>query len=617
MRKYIILILCLEVLITQPSCKKYLDKAPESSFSEQEVFSNYDNFKKYFDGVYKGNKPEQTGNKTENDNITVAFSFYISGGSRQFSLEQMTDFSDLGYIREAQPIKGGSMGSIINIFYDNPAQRPQMTAMFKVIRTVNKALKYIDNVKDINQAEKDDILGQAHFVRAFAHYDLFRFWGPFPYITHVIGPYDSWDIPRLSKHETCMRIAADFDTAAYYFEKANKMRRDNPVVGGAGHLNHPDMFRPNGSAAKGFKSRILLFAASPLNNELGTKDWETAAVASWEAIQIALENGYQLLSAENYKQNFVGGDYSNEQLWGWAAGKLNYDSPFQRFLINGVFRGVKGNASGCNPTQNAVDKFETRWGDPLNTQADRDAATALSHYNEQDPYKNRDPRFSINIIYNEAPIPEYGTAKIYYENVGGTSKYSELLNKEYAGLTNTGYYMRKQWGEQSIKNNITPSHTDPIIRLAELYLNYAEAANEAYGPNSPAPGADMTAVDAINHIRQRIGQPDVLTKFTTSTDIFRERIKNERNIELSYEGHYFFDIRRWKDAPVSMAGPLMGMSIEKVAPTAEYPIGYKHTRIVLPANRQTAWKDAMYYFPFKEEDYYKMKNFDLSINPPW
>ena len=173
------------------------------------------------------------------------------------------------------------------------------------------------------------------------------------------------------------------------------------------------------------------------------------------------------------------------------------------------------------------------------------------------------------------------------------------------------------WGGQSVKNNISPLHTDPIIRLAEVYLNYAEAANEAYGPNTPAPGATLTAVQAINLIRQRAGQADVQPQFTTTKEAFRSRIKNERIIELCFEGHYFFDIRRWKDAPVTMAGPLMGMSIKKVPVSSEYPIGFQHMRMPLPADRQSIWKDEMYYLPFYEADYYKMRNFDCSLNPRW
>jgi starch-binding outer membrane protein, SusD/RagB family len=124
-----------------------------------------------------------------------------------------------------------------------------------------------------------------------------------------------------------------------------------------------------------------------------------------------------------------------------------------------------------------------------------------------------------------------------------------------------------------------------------------------------APGATMSAVQAINLVRSRIGQADMQPQFTAGKEIFRERIKNERNVEMAYEGHYYFDIRRWMDAPKAYAGPIMGVQIEKVETSDEYPTGYKYTRYQLEALRQSLWKDAMYYLPFNPEDNFKMKNF--------
>ena len=196
------------------------------------------------------------------------------------------------------------------------------------------------------------------------------------------------------------------------------------------------------------------------------------------------------------------------------------------------------------------------------------------------------------------------------------------------GITKTGYYQRKIWGGQSVRNNISVLYTCAMIRLGELYLDYAEAVNEGFGPTTPAPGATMTAVDAVNLIRNggtsATGQTftrwptDELAplqdQFTASKELMRDRIKNERNVELCFEGHYYYDIRRWKDAPVTMAGPLMGNMPEKLQEgtydPAEYPSGFKYTRLPLSDDRQSRWFDAKYYLPFTTADYYKMKNFD-------
>jgi hypothetical protein len=605
MKKYIILIVSIVLFpVIFSSClESYLDKSPESGLTTDDVFKKIDNFKKFFLDVYEGRQLDGT---TWRDwNIKCGMPFYFAQWDQKYTWEGITDCADMGRYMEGQTFKSGQVISIINKFTYDRVRRPILGTMFSSIRICNMTLQNIKLLK-ADQAIIDDYTAQAHFVRAFCHFELFRIWGPMPYITKVLGPDDQWDIPRLSKHETLLRVAADMDTAATFFAKAGVMRRDNPVPGAPGHLTNTEQARPNGVAAKAFKARALLYAASPLNNELGVKDWEEAAKANWEAITVAKQFGYDLLTAAKYKDNYVGVTYTNEQLWGYNYGTWNETNGAQQSIISGVFTGNTSNTwSGECPTQNFVDKFETKFGEPLNTKADRDAATAAGHYNEQDPYANRDPRFYIDIIHNQATnmIGWSGSkAQIWYDMSSGSAVYGELVNPAYLGITRTGYLSR-------IKNKASKQITDPIIRLGELYLNYAEAANEAYGPNGSAPGASMTALQAINLIRSRILQPDVMPQYTVSKDAFRPRIKNERNIELSFEGHYYFDIRRWKDAPVAYAGPLIGIDIEKVKASTTYPTGFKYTRFALSADRQSNWKEAMYYLPFNTEDTYKMKKF--------
>ena len=613
MKKYIILLACIILFpVIFSSClESYLDKSPESGLTTDDVFKKVDNFKKFFLTVYEGRQLD--GTTWRDYNIKCGMPFYFGMWDQKYTWEGLTDCADMGRYMEGQTFKSGQVSAFVNKFTYDRARRPILGSMFTAIRICNLTLENI-KLLQTDQAIIDQYTAEAHFVRAFAHFELFRIWGPMPYLTKVLGPEDQWDIPRLSKRETCLRIAADMDTAATFFAKANLMRRDNPTPGAPGHLpSNAEQQRPNGVAAKAFKARALLYAASPLNNELGVKDWEEAAKANWEAIDIALKNGYLLQTADKYKDNYVGVTYTNEQLWGYSWGSWAYDNGNQQGIVNGVFGSSKSSWSGECPTQNFVDKFETKYGEPLNTQAERNAATLAGHYKEQDPYKDRDPRFYIDIIHNQASSIIGWTnskAQIYYEMVGGVAKYSELLDQSYLGITRTGYYSRKRWGENSVKNKTSKQITDPIIRLGELYLNYAEAANEAYGPKTAAPVAGaITAEQAINVIRTRIGMPNILAAYTASKEAFRPRIKNERNIELSFEGHYYFDIRRWKDAPAAYAGPLMGVDIEKVPVSTTYPTGFKYTRYALSADRQSSWKEAMYYLPFNTEDSYKMKNF--------
>jgi len=615
MKKYLIILLFtgLTMVLSTSCLEEYLDKAPEQGLTEEEVFGKYENFRLFFDAVYTGTSYFEGG--WYNFNIRTAFPLYYDFIDQKWTWETFTDAADQGRQMQVHTFKSGNASFVSRFTYDGK-RRPILSSMFKDIRICNMALKNIHYLEEnnVDEVEINDLKGQAHFVRAFCHFELFRLWGAMPYITKVIGPDDQWDLARLSKYETCVKIAQDFDTAAYYFNLAGRMRRD-PGPGEVGHLADPLQGRPTGVAAKAYKSRALLYGASPLNNQGGITAWQNAAVASWEAIVIAKEYQYELLSAEDRKLNYVGASYTNEQLWAWTAGTKTWNTGDWAGIVNGVFGNNKTSWSGVCPTQNWVDKYETKWGEPLNTQTDRDAATTAGHYYEQNPYIDRDPRFDFDIIYNQSSCLNWtnNKAQLYYTYSGGKATYSELLDQAFLGISKTFYYERKRWGEQSTKNRVSKIYTDPLFRFAELYLNYAEAANEAYGPDGMAPDADLSAVQAINLIRERVNHVPVPGIFTASTEDFRPRIRNERNIELSWEGHYYFDIRRWMEAPDVGRSTLYGMDIEKLEEgsydPAEYPTGFRHNRKALPSDRQIGWKDAMYYLPFDTEDNFKMKNF--------
>ena len=631
MKRFIITFLFAGLSLFFPtSClKQYLDKAPQQGLTEDVIYTKLDNFKLFFDAVYAGTV--YVGTAWDDYNIKNAFPLYFGVWDQKYTFESVTDASDQGRYMEGQAWKSGNMSeTIVNKLTYDATRRPILQSMFTIIRISNIALTKVNKINDGTDADKNDLRGQAYFVRAFGHFMLMNLWGPMPYLTKALGPNDVWDIPRLSKHECLTRIAQDFDSSYYFFNLAGKVRRD-PPLGVAGHLNYGptgnQMYRPNGMAALGYKARALLYRASPLNTE-GGNDWKDAAAAAWQALQVALGNGASLLPMASRKQNYYGADVTDESIWTFSFGNLTWSGGWpstvtncgMQALYNGVFGASTGSNSGVCPTQNFVDKYETSFGEPLNTQANRDAATAAGHYKEQDPYSNRDPRLATDIITNQSPAQGWtnNKAQIYYSVSGGVVTYSELLNQSYLGITRTGYYMRKFWFDNSTKNQVSSILADPLMRLAELYLNYAEAVNEAYGPNGTAPGSTLTAVQAINAVRTRAGMPNVLAAYTGSTAVFRDRIKNERNVELSWEGHYYNDIRRWMDLQTIMSSTLIGMDIEKLAAgydAVAYPTGFRHTRKPLTQDRQVVWKPQMYYLPFNNADNLKMKNF--VPNPVW
>lgn len=627
MKKILIITLLAGVTLVLPtSClKKYLDKAPNQGLTDEQIFTKLANFKLFFDAVYAGTT---YGTAWNDYNIKNAFPLYFAVWDQKYSYEDVTDAADAGRYMEGQAWKSGNMSeTIVNKLTYDPTRRPILQSMFMDIRISNIALRNVSKIQDGNDVDKNDLRGQAYFIRAFCHLNLMNLWGPMPYLDKVLGPTDEWDIPRLTPHECLTRIAQDFDSSYYFFNLAGLIRRD-PPLGTAGHLDYTNyqMYRPNGMAALGYKSRALLFRASPLNTDGSATDWSEAAVAAWQAIQVATtQGGAFLLPMANRYQNFWGATDTDETLWSYTFGNLSWSGGWPstvtncgfQALYNGLFGNSTGSNSGICPTQNFVDKYETLNGDPLNTQADRDAATAAGHYNEQDSYTNRDPRLAIDIITNQSPCQSYtnNKAQIWYSVSGGVVTWSELLNQQYLGITKTGYYMRKFWFNNSTKNQVSNILSDPLCRLAEIYLNYAEAANEAYGPNTAAPGATMTAVDAINFIRTRAGMPNVLAAYTGSKDAFRPRVKNERCVELSWEGHYYNDIHRWKDLQTVMTSTLIGMDIEQIAASGTYAQMFRSTRKPLTQDRQVVWKPQMYYLPFNNADNLKMTKF--VPNPVW
>jgi hypothetical protein len=628
MKRYFILLLItgMSLILTTSCLKEYLDKAPESGLTEDIVFTKYANFRLFFDAIYNGRKYYNNGWR-DTWNYSTCTPLYMDLWDQKYCINSTTDACDQGRYMEGQAWKSGNMSETIvsKLCYDG-SRRPVLGACFDDIRICNIAMRNVDRIQDANEDTKNDFRGQAYFFRAFFHFTLFRLWGTMPYLDYVMGPFDeTWDLARLPKNDYLMRIAMDLDSAYYFFNLCNKIRRD-PGTGVSGSLDYAqyEMHRPNGMAAKAFKSKVLLYAASPLNNKNGVTEWQNAAIAAWDAIQVAESKGVVLLplsdpvSGNDRHLNFYGKDVCEESIWTRTMGTQTWNwgggSGAVATMWGGAFM-AHASASGINPTQNWVDKYESKNGWPLNTAADRAAAVAAGEYKEQDPFANRDPRLATDIIYNQGPCQGWtnNKAQIWYD---GTTP-SELLVTTWNGRSYTGYALRKYWANNSTKNqNSSSIYSDPLFRLSELYLNYAEAVNEAYGPMGTAPGASLTAVAAINIIRTKSGMPNVLPQFTGSADAFRPRIKNERNIELSFEGqHYYDDIRRWKELETAMSSKLIAIIPQKTTDLVNYPTGFKYERTELPADRQPAWEEGMYYLPFLNADALKMKNF--VANPVW
>ena len=590
----------------------YLDVEPELGIDEQEVFSTYKNYRLFFDSVLRG-----TYSSGDSRNLRLCCPYWIDQADMRWVLEGvLTDAAVSGRKIARAVRKGTASHEWSRRLTTSTGYRPIFKVMFEMIRICNVSIANIDMLQDATPEQRNDLLGLAHFVRGMSHFTLCVYWGGMPYIDKALGATDEWDMARLSGHDTYVRCAEDFAAAAAYFEAAGTMRRD-AGPGEAGHLSSGEMWYPNGVAALAMKGRALLYAASPLNNTLGEEDWRVAAEACAEAIVAAKEWGYELLPKSSWTTNFMQQQYTNEQIWAYSVGniKLSDSRFFGRYGKPQCDN--KANANGLNPTQNFVDRFETKWGDPLRTEEERASAIAAGHYADQDPYANRDPRLDLTILHDGSKAGSV-TVNIHYDPAKKTWPSTKISNTKYfgaawdndpdQGITRTGYYLNKGWDGK--RGNTAYRQTEPQIRMAELYLNYAEAVNEYAGPSGVAGGLSLTALEAVNEIRRRMEMPDVQDKFSTDPLLLRDRIRNERMVELAFEAHHYYrDSRRWKSVETDMVQPLTGMYIESVAKSAAYPKGRKYIRRELTSDCQGTWRPHMYYLPIPPEEADKMRNF--------
>ncbi len=288
--------------------------------------------------------------------------------------------------------------------------------------------------------------------------------------------------------------------------------------------------------------------------------------------------------------------YNDEIIWEYY-GDVNSGVQYSTFTIASLSGG--GIIQGYSPSQNIVDLFETTNGLAIGDDAE---------YNPQDPYVERDPRFYHSILFNR----ERWTS--------GTDLYLELYNGgrdrvsgDMKHYSYTGYLARKFWGKNIdlwSGKQAPPTHSI-YFRYADILLQYAEAANELGGPNYMIPGATMTSVQALNKVRERVKMPDVNNIYLTNKDTFRERIKNERAVELYLEGKRFFDLSRWGDAHKLKYKALYGVDFTK---DDGKPTGYAISRTTVPVFTLT-FEQKHYKWPIPTDDATMFVEFKQ--NPGW
>ena len=414
---------------------------------------------------------------------------------------------------------------------------------------------------------------ELRFLRAYFYFELLRSYGDVPLVTTTLTNAQANTISRTPADEIVKFIVDELDAIAPYLP-VSYVTEVNSEIGRATRV-----------AAFALKARTLLYAASPLFNPSNDKaKWEKAA----EACKYVIDNA----STWGLKLSAYG------SLWG-------HDAFFNPELIFGLGRGesnsfemahypvgVENGASGNCPTQSFIDQYE--YQDNGETFGARHPG--VIDLKAADPYEGLDPRFALTVVRNGDEWPTNGSQKKAIETFHGGFN---ALPKY--GATPTGYYLKKYVDGSCVTtadNQTTRRHTWILFRLGEFYLDYAEAVFNATGSANDATYG-LTANEAINVLRNR---PDVqMPKFTEDGAAWVARYERERAVELAFENHRFWDVRRWKK------GAQYFRSVE----VANISANLQLTRATV--NRQ--WDEKYNFYPIPQSEL--KKNPNLTQNQGW
>jgi len=431
---------------------------------------------------------------------------------------------------------------------------------------------------------------EARFLRALLYFELLKRYGGIPLLGDSIRQItDNINLPRNTFADCVSYITNECDNI-------KDSLREQPTINGNNYG------RVTQGAALALKSRVLLYAASPLFNggnidaanpltgytNYDVNRWKLAADAANSLIQLNVYSLVPTFSDVFITQASPIGTNKENIFW------RQYGSNTSVEVTNGPVGYTSAGGNGItSPTQNLVNAFTTDSG-KLITASD-------SHYDPNNPYTHRDPRLKMTVLFNGSlwlnrPVQTFD---------GGLDKPGGIIQQ-----TKTSYYLRKFMGAfESVSGNVVYSNTihDWIsFRYAEVLLNFAEATNEFSGPT-------VDVYNVLSTLRKRAGIfPGTASTYGLqqgmSQSEMRVAIQNERHVELAFEEHRFWDIRRWKIAVQVYAAPLTGMDIQQ---STNGQIFYNIIPVLTPVFRNPQ----MYLYPIPYSEV--IKNANMKQNPLW
>ncbi len=484
------------------------------------------------------------------------------------------------------------------------------------IQSINQFLSIVDKVNwkqsipELQWMYTQRFKGEAYALRALFQYHLLvTTAGPgadgqmlgIPVFDQFLDVNADFNIPRATFAQSVAQIYADIDRALEFLTMNDYRNISDPSQLPSGYenvavVNYNIIFgnelnqRISARMAKALKARVALLEASPAFNSGNTALWEKAAGFAGESLSgiggIAgidpAGHRYYLKSLVDVLNVSAGSPIDQKEIL-WRRSVSNSNTREAANFPPSLFG--RGNV---NPTQNLVDAFPSVNGYPITNPA--------SNHDPADPYANRDPRLRLYIAYNGNT---FSGRTLITGRGGGVDAKDSTENS-----TRTGYYLKKLLVEEVNLNPVSPTtqkHYEVHMRYTELFLIYAEAANEAWGPDGIGTGG-FSARDVIEALRKRAGiaQPDTYLASVTTKEDMRRLIRNERRLELCFEGFRFWDLRRWKE---NLTEPARGINING------------STMTVVDVEPRAFSNEYMHYGPVPETEIVKYSA--LSQNKGW
>lgn len=557
------------------SCQDYLDKEPDSTVSADDAFANFRNFQGFVEEIYNCIPDKEKCNYCPSWNWGDDEIFNPEADNR------MTHQVDLGNFRAWEStgnwLKRDGASTSTNKF-----DHGIWNHAWYCIRKCNLGLQNIDKFVTGSAEEKKLIEGQLYFFRAWWHEEMMQYFGGMPYVDTYLDTNAELNLPRLSYQECADKAAADFRKAADLLP----INWDKTSAGAA--TQGKNDLRINKIMALGYLGKTYLWAASPLmkngaqtgaskNGKTYDYDQEyakKAAEAFGELLSLVEAGQTQYALAEfKYKDiyNHEKSDDANSCFSDiFYTKKQNWKMPGS---VEAIFRGPSPDFNGSNwntskvfgpkvqkvvahdnvihqPTANLVEAYGMANGEPIYlVENGQYVLNPKSGFDPKHPFKNRDPRFYHDIVFdgfkylNGSP-GQYADLQYCQLYTGGNMRPIENASR-------TGYFIQKlvphtcnevdkdyDWG--------AAFHCYlPYMRLADIYLMYAEACAAFGGATGKSSNFGKTAEDAINTLRDRCGAGHVAPEFVADNHKFMDEVRREREVELSFEGFRFCDLQRW------------------------------------------------------------------------